>query len=39
MSRLQVMIRIMENKNNKFHVDFLNVQSYSDLVLILENLG
>lgn len=38
MSRLQVMIAILENKNSKFHVDFLNAQSYSDLVLILEHL-
>lgn len=38
MSRLQVMIKILENKNNKFHVDFLNAQNYSDLVLILEGL-
>lgn len=39
MSRLQVIIKILENKNNRFHINFLNVQRYSDLVSILETLN
>ena len=39
MSKLQVIVNITSHVNNKFHVDFLTAQSYSNLVLILEVLN
>lgn len=39
MSRLQVLVAITASPKNSFHVDFLVVQSYSDLVSILESLS
>lgn len=38
MTRLQVMLKILEHKNNEFHVNFLKEQRYSDLVSIMEHL-